>query len=338
MKKVFQLVILWTVLFFIACSGSKKDNGVDEKDDTPKVKLAKVQTQPVEQIQEYTATVEPEVRNAITPSSPVRIDHILVEVGDYVAKGQALVQMDAASLKQAKLQLQNQEIEFKRLDELYKIGGVSKSEWDASKMTLDVKRTGYNNLLENTTLLSPVSGVVTERNYDNGDMYSNSTPILVVEQITPVKLLINVSEMYFTKIQKGIPVSLKLDAFGDEVFEGKVSLIYPTINSKTRTFPVEIKLANRNRKVRPGMFARVTVNFGAQNHVVVPDLAVIKQIGSGDRYVYVYKDGKVYYQKVLLGRRMNAEYELISGVENNSQVVVAGFTHLTDGMEVDVQK
>lgn len=89
------------------------------------------------------------------------------------------------------------------MDELYKVGGASKSEWDAAKTTLDVRRTSYNNLLENTQLLSPLNGVVTARNFDNGDLYSSvATPVLVVEQITPVKLLINVSEPYFPKVKR----------------------------------------------------------------------------------------------------------------------------------------
>lgn len=307
-------------------------------EEKTKVKLADVTARPVEQIQEYTATVEAEVKNNIAPSSPVRIDKIFVEVGDHVSKGQKLVQMDAANLKQTKLQLDNQEVEFNRIDELYKVGGASKSEWDAAKMAYDVKKTAYQNLLENTSLLSPISGVVTARNYDSGDMYSGGNPVLTVEKITPVKLLINVSEVYFTKVKKGAPVNVKLDVYGDEAFEGKISLIYPTIDPSTRTFQVEIQLPNQNQKVRPGMFARASLNFGTEENVVVPDLAIVKQAGAGDRYVYVYKDGKVTYNKVELGRRMGTEYELKSGVPNNSQVVIAGQTRLINGTEVEVEK
>lgn len=326
------------ILLMSACTESKDKKGVDVISEKPRVKLATVTARQVDQILEYTATVEAEVKNNIAPASPVRIDHIYVEVGDKVSKGQKLVQMDAASLKQLKLQLDNQEIEFRRLDELYKVGGVSKSEWDASKMSLDVKKTSYRNLLENTSLLSPISGIITARNYDNGDMYNGNTPVLVVEQIVPVKLLINISENYFSKIKKGSPVKVKFDVFEGEVFNGKISLIYPTINAATRTFPVELVLDNEEMKVRPGMFARVEVNFGSENHVVVPDLAVVKQAGSGDRYVFVYEKGKVRYQKVELGSRMGSEYELISGVDNNSQVVVAGHARLVNGTEVIIEK
>lgn len=340
MKKSFQLMALLALAVLGSCSGGEKDNATTGKveEEKPRVKLASVTARPVDQIQEYTATVQPEAKNDIAPSSAVRIDKILVEVGDRVSKGQKLVAMDAANLQQTKFQLDNQQIEFERIDELYKVGGASKSEWDAAKMTLDVRRTAYDNLLENTSLLSPINGVVTARNYDNGDMYSSGTPVLTVEQITPVKLMINVSEGYFTKVKKGSTVAVKVDVYGDEEFEGKISLIYPTIDAATRTFPIEVQLPNRDQRVRPGMFARVILNFGTQEHVVVPDMAIVKRAGSGDRYVYVYKDGKVSYNKVELGRRMATEYELVSGVDNNSQVVIAGQSRLADGVEVEVEK
>ena len=338
MKKSFQIAAVLVAAMLGACSGGEKKEAenaaVSEK---PTVKLATVNSRDVEQIGEYTATVEAEAKNNIAPTTPGRISKIFVEVGDYVRKGQKLVQMDAANLTQLKLQLDNQEKEFNRVDELYKVGGASKSEWDAAKTNLDVRRSSYENLLENTQLVSPLNGVVTARNFDNGDLYSSTAmPVLVVEQITPVKLMVNVSEPNFPKVTKGMPVTVKLDVYEGEEFEGKVSLVYPTIDAATHTFPVEVTLANGNQRVRPGMFARVIMNFGTKNHVVVPDQAIVKRAGSGDRFVYVFNNGKVSYNKVELGRRLGTEYELISGVENNAQVVIAGQTRLTDGVEVEV--
>ena len=340
MKKSFQLAAVLVAAMLGACSGGeekKAETAVETVIEKPTVKLATVTSRDVEQIGEFTATVEAEAKNNIAPTSPGRISKIFVEVGDHVRKGQKLVQMDAANLTQLKLQLDNQETEFKRVDELYKVGGASKAEWDAAKTNLDVRRSSYENLLENTQLVSPLTGVVTARNFDNGDLYtSTQMPVLVVEQIAPVKLMVNVSEPNFPKVSKGMPVKVKLDVYEGEEFEGKVSLVYPTIDAATHTFPVEITLANANQRVRPGMFARVTMNFGSKNHVVVPDMAVVKRAGSGDRYVYVYNNGKVSYNKVELGRRMGTEYELISGVDNNSQVVIAGQNRLADDVEVEV--
>lgn len=311
----------------------KQEVKVDEK---PLVRLETVKTQEVEQIQEFTATVEANVVNNIVPSMSLRINDILVEVGDHVRKGQVLAQMDKTNLLQSQTQLENIQLEYDRAFELYKVGGASKQSLDAQKTQLDVAKTAYENLKENTILVSPTNGIVTARNYDSGDMIGGE-PVVTIEQMSPVKLLVNVSESFYTRVRKGMDVNVKVEVYGDEIFHGKVSLIYPTVDPQTRTFPVEIKLPNKDLKVRPGMFARVTMNFGTQNHVVAPDLSIIKQAGSGDRYIYVYKDGKVSYNKVLLGRRMDDKYEIISGVSDGDQVVVAGQSRLTNGAEVSVE-
>ena len=339
MKKSFQLAAVLVAAMLGACSGGeeKKAETAEVVVEKPTVKIATVTSRDVEQIGEYTAVVEAEAKNNIAPTSAGRISTIYVEVGDRVRKGQKLVQMNTDALEQLKLQLDNEEKDFSRVEELYKIGGASRAEFDAAHTSLKVRRTLYKNLLENTQLVSPLNGIVTARNFDNGDLYtSTQTPVLVVEQIAPVKLMVNVSEPNFPKVTKGMAVKVKLDVYEGEEFEGKVSLVYPTIDAATHTFPVEITLANANQRVRPGMFARVTMNFGSKDHVVVPDMAIVKRAGSGDRYVYVYNNGKVSYNKVELGRRMGTEYELISGVDNNSQVVIAGQNRLADGVEVEV--
>lgn len=322
-----------SVVMFSCTSEKKQEVKVDEK---PLVRLETVKTQEVEQIQEFTATVEANVVNNIVPSMSLRINDILVEVGDHVRKGQVLAQMDKTNLLQSQTQLENIQLEYDRAFELYKVGGASKQSLDAQKTQLDVAKTAYENLKENTILVSSINGIVTARNYDSGDMIGGE-PVVTIEQMSPVKLLVNVSESFYTRVRKGMDVNVKVEVYGDEIFHGKVSLIYPTVDPQTRTFPVEIKLPNKDLKVRPGMFARVTMNFGTQNHVVAPDLSIIKQAGSGDRYIYVYKDGKVSYNKVLLGRRMDDKYEIISGVSDGDQVVVAGQSRLTNGAEVSVE-
>lgn len=336
-SQMLKVIPIATLALLMSCSGNKSEEATETQNEKVKVKVETVSVQDVEQLSEFTATVEANIKNNIAPQTPFRIEKIFAEVGDHVKAGQLLAKMDATSLKQAKIQLDNQEIEFKRIDELYKVGGASKSAWDAQKTSLEVARETYKNLVENTQLLSPISGIVTARNYDSGDMYSGGNPIYTVEEIRPVKLMVNVSESLFTKVKKGHEVDIRLDVYGDEVFKGKVNLVYPTIDPATRTFPVEIKIANSDERVRPGMFARVTMSFGHMDHVVAPDRSIVKQSGAGDRYIYVCKDGKVSNQKVELGRRMGDKYEIISGVEDGDQVVITGQSRLTNGMEVEIE-
>lgn len=338
MKKIFSsMMLVATLLLAVSCSQKKSE--VDPlTTQKMQIKVAQITKQDVEQLYEYTAIVEAEAVNNIAPLTGGRIDKIYVEIGDYVKKGQLLVQMNEASLKQAKAQLDNLELNFKRIDELYKVGGVTKSDWDATKTQLDVSRTSYENLLENTQLLSPLNGVITARNYDSGDLYGGM-PVVQVQQINPVKMKINVSEALFTKVKVGQPVKISIDTYEGEEFYGKVSLIYPTIDGVTHTFPVEIQLPNANNKVRPGMYARVTINFGTYNHIVVPDEAIFRQQGSGNRYIYLYEDGKVTFKEVFLGRHIGTTYELLNtDIKDSSMVAITGLTRLKDGLEVDIEK
>ena len=364
MKKNLKFIALAAVSLLCACG--KKESATETITETPKVKIAAVVTESVSQTQEYTTTVEAMNKNSIIPNSPLRIEKILVEVGDSVKKDQELVRLDASTLEQLNLQIgqlalqieqqemqaEQLEIDFKRVEELYKIGGTSKAEYDNMKTQLEVSKKGLEvsrknvevskknieNRKENTVLLSPIDGIVTARNYDDGDMCGGQLPILVVEQISPVKMKVNISELDYAKINKNLDITLKFDAFGNEEFKGNINIVYPTINNATHTFPVEIIIPNEDLKVRPGMYGKAIVDFGAIDHVVVPDAAVIEQAGSGNYFVFTYENGKVYNNKVELGRRMGDRYELISGVAPGSSVVIAGKENLRDGIEVEVIK
>lgn len=336
MKKInlFSVAAL-SVALLTACSGEKKAEQGNSGNVVETVKIESTSLQHVPQETTYTATVQPDKRNSISSSMPNRIKNIYVEVGDYVKKGQLLVDLDASNITQQKVQLDNLELEYNRAKELVAVGGASQQQLDQITAQFEAAKTAYDNLMENTKLLSPVNGVVTARNFDNGDMAQG--PILTVMQINPVKIIINVSEVEFTKVKVGMPVDITFDVYGDESFNGKVSLIYPTIDAMTRTFGVEVEIPNANNRIRPGMFARATIDFGAAERVVVSDRAVIKRAGSGDRFVYVYNnDGTVSYTKVELGRHVDDYYEILSGLESDMQVVVAGQSRLTDGAQVNV--
>ncbi len=316
----------------------KKEKKVETVAEKPNVKIAQVFERSVPQNQSFTATIEPEVKNSIAPVQPGRIRRIMAEVGSYVGKGQKIVQMDAVNLSNSQTQIENLKRNYNRLKELQAVGGVSQMEVDNVKVQLDQLESTQKTLNENTYLTSPISGIVTARNYDNGDLYTAQMPILTIMQINPVKVKINVSESLYSQVKVGMPAEVSVDVFPNERFNGRVSLIYPTIDERSRTFQVEVKLQNNNSKIRPGMFARVSMNFGSVSRVVVPDLAVVKQIGSGAKFVYIYKDGKVIYNKVELGQRLDTEYEVISGVSSGSQVVVAGQSKLIDGTAVNIVK
>ena len=338
MKTLNTLLFAATAIVMMSC-GEQSQNNQPVIEEHPKVTVATVNAEYVSQLQVYPTTIEADIVNNIAPQSAARISKIYVEVGDKVNAGQTLAKMDEVNLEKARLQLINDSIEFGRIEQLHEIGATSQSDYEAMTLKYDVSKKTYKNLLENTVLKSPISGVVTARNYDEGDMYAMAQPLFVIQKIDPVKMLINISESKYSQIKKGMEVDITTDAYGDQVFKGVVDLIYPTINSMTHTFPVEVKFANKDLTLRPGMFARVTVNYGDNFRVVVPDRAVLKQVGSGEQYVYILNaDGTVTYSVVELGRRMGNKYEVLSGIDDNATVVLTGQTKLKNGIAVDVVK
>lgn len=328
-------------MFAVGCGSDgapeKKANAM--QDVTPTVSVEQVFVREVPQEKTYTSTVQPFAKNNISPQSVNRISKIHVEIGDNVKKGQVLAEMDHLSLQQIEMQMKNNEIEFGRLKGLYEVGGIAKSDLDAIELAYNVSKTQYENLLENSVLCSPIDGVITARNYDIGDMFSMGAPIFTVEQIVPVKLLMGISESDYSNIKKGDKVFLTADALPGKQFEGQINRIYPTVDPATRTFTVEVIVDNKNKELRPGMFVRAQVRFGVNNSVVVPDVAVVKQTGSGERFVYVLNDdGTVTYKKVTLGRRMGSEYEIIEGLNDGEKIVTGGQIRLKDGIKVIVNE
>ena len=282
-----------------------------------------------------------------------------------VANQDAALASQEASLKSEEINLARQKKDLDRAKELVRRGGGTQQTVDqlqaaydaaqealkARKRALEASRTSLNasrtslgasqrsmqTVQENTILRSPISGVVTARNYDAGDLPGG--PILTIQQMNPLKVVVNVNEEEFPKVRIGMPVSITFDAVPGETFNGSVYTINPEIDQATRTFKVEVTISNGAGKVSAGMFARVKFNYGTVNHIVVPDRAVVKMQGAGTRYVFVYNpNGTVRYVEVKLGQRLGDRYEILSGLSSGDRVVIAGQSRLTDGTKVQLQE
>jgi RND family efflux transporter MFP subunit len=332
MKK--HLTILAVITLLASCGGKKQEEITT--DELPQVRVHTLTSEMVEQSRDFMGTVQSFKQNDITPSMPVRIDNILVDVGDNVKQGEILVEMDMVNRRQLELQLANLERELERVTELHKSGGISQQQVDQLAVQVNVQRTAMKNMIDNTTLRAPFDGVVTARNFHAGEMYMPGRPILTVMTLAPLKVTIFVNEEYFSRVRRGMPVTVTTDIYPDENFRGTVHLVHPTIDPTTRTFGVEVTIPNSNLRLRPGMFARVNMGFGAMKRVIVPDIAVVRQTGTNDRYVFVYENGTVNKVKVQLGHQVGKNIEVLSGLNEGEQVVVAGMSRLLDQSRVRI--
>ena len=336
MKKAIYFLSLLS-LIAVGCSKKEVKEEAKKTTDVFKVKIEQAQSKEIDRIYEFSTTVDAAVKNYIASAGGTRIEKIFVEVGDVVKKGQQLVKMESTQLATSLAQLDNLKIELERVKALYQSGGVSKQQLDQLQTQYDVAKKSADNLKDNIYLTSPINGIVTSRNFDNGDVAAGQ-PILQVMQINPVKLKINIPESFYNNVKKGMQVTAKTEIFGEEEFVGTVSLIYPTIDPLTRTFTCEVKVNNANSKLKPGMFGRVELNLGKAATIMVSDKAVVKQSGSNDKYIFVENNGVVEYRKVQLGRRIEDKIEVISGIADGENVVITGQSKLMDGTKVEVIK
>ena len=323
-----------------SCSSSSSSKATEEQsaDTIRLVEVAPAEMRALSLSEEFTAQLEAKVVNNITAQAGGRLKQLLVKVGDRVGAGQAVARMEATQAAQAQIQLADAKTNFARMDELYKVGGVSKAQWEQAKSAVDQAKLAYGNAAENTVLRSPISGFVTAKNYDNGDMTSPQLPVVVIQQIAPVKAVIGVSEQYYSYLKKGAAATLSVDALGEETFSGIVTNIFPTLDPVTHTVSTEIEIANKDLKLRPGMYARVHLDFGTKEALTVPDKAIVRQAGSGARYVYVFSGGKAVYRAVELGQQQGDLYEVVSGLNAGDQVITSAPSNLKNGLSVKLRK
>lgn len=323
-----------------SCSSSSSSEATEEQsaDTVRLVEVAPAEMRALSLSEEFTAQLEAKVVNNITAQAGGRLKQLLVKVGDRVGAGQAVARMEATQAAQAQIQLADAKTNFARMDELYKVGGVSKAQWEQAKSAVDQAKLAYGNAAENTVLRSPISGFVTAKNYDNGDMTSPQLPVVVIQQIAPVKAVIGVSEQYYSYLKKGAAATLSVDALGEETFSGIVTNIFPTLDPVTHTVSTEIEVANKDLKLRPGMYARVHLDFGTKEALTVPDKAIVRQAGSGARYVYVFSGGKAVYRAVELGQQQGDLYEVVSGLNAGDQVIISAPSNLKNGLSVKLRK
>lgn len=288
--------------------------------------------------EDFTAQLEAKTINNISAQSGGRLKQLLVKVGDRVAAGQVVARLEATQSSQLQIQLKDAQTNFTRMDELYKVGAVSKAQWDQAKSAVDQAKLAYANAAENTTLRSPISGFVTAKNYDNGDMTSPTLPVVVIQQIAPVKAVIGVSEQYYALLKKGMQASLQVDALGTETFAGTITNIFPTLDPVTHTVSTEVEVKNADLKLRPGMYARVHIDLGSKEALTIPDKAVVRQVGSGVRYVFLLQGGKAVYRAVELGELYGDRYEVLGGLEEGDQVITSAPSSLKAGTPVKLRK
>lgn len=269
-----------------------------------------------------------------------RVAEIFFKEGKPVAKGDQLVTLDDAL---AKAEVADAEARFElaksnlgRARALSKTGNVTEKAQDEAASNFGTASAAVElakTRLSKHIISAPFSGMIGSRLVSAGAYLTAGAAIVNLEKIDTLKVTFKLPEIHLAEIKTSQKIELTVDALPGEVFHGEIYAIDPQVDVNGRALQIRAFLPNRDMKLRPGLFARITVKgMKEQKVVIVPESAIVPK--GGQSFVYRVNNGKVSETKVKLGSRSNAEVEIVAGLDPGAQVVTAGQQNLRDGQDV----
>jgi len=330
-------LIAASALLLASCS-SKDDKAADtEKEKVETVSVMKLQKHDIMRILTFSGVLQPYQKVAVAPALQGRITNLYVEVGDRVSQGQMLAKMDETQYLSTKLNYENTKTDFNRIKILNDSNNIAKQTFDQAKSGLEVLETSLKNLEQNTYLRAPFAGVVSARNYEPGELFSGQA-IYEIVQINTLKALVEVPETYFPQVKQGMKLNIATDTYKGETFPATIEVVYPTIDEKSHTFSIKLKIPNAAQKLRPGMYVSTTLEMGQEKTIVVPYNSVQKVQGSDERYVFLAEDGRAHRVVVKFGQRFDDNIEIIADeITEGKTMIIQGVEKLHDKTPITIK-
>lgn len=348
-------VIISSLVGAVACQ--KKDTKTLEE------KVFNVQThdvvqKPLKPFIESIGTLNPFEEVTVSAEIEGVIRSVRVEEGSQVSKGMLLAAIDdsdyslevkraEAVFRQAEATLENTKLEFKRKDALYKEELVTKQQYDDVTTRLSLAEAEVERAkaslslarlkLSKTKITSPLACVIKEKRVSAGDFVRNGTPLFIIIQPNPLKLRFTVPEKDVGRLKINQEVVLRVDGFAGAEFKGRVNIVFPNVEEKTRTLQVEALVPNNNGLLKPGLFAKVILyTAGARDTIVVPVTALLYE--AEKVRVFVTEGDRAKERVVKLGSKYGEFMEIIEGVKTGEKVVFMGQQNLSEGAKVSIQQ
>ncbi|MBR0295892.1 MAG: efflux RND transporter periplasmic adaptor subunit [Paludibacteraceae bacterium] len=333
MKRVF--IYSLAALMLIGC-GKKTTTTKVEEERVEQVRTTVLHYQEIQREISLSTNLQGYLTLNVAPSVTGKIEHIYCEVGDRKTKGQDLVRMDQTQYKTTKITLGNLEVEKNRIENLLRSGSATQQQYDQILTQYNSTKEQLEFLQANTYVKAPFSGVISAKNYEDGELYSGQ-PILVLTQLDKLKALVAVPETYFPRFKEGMKLQLTSEIYPEKVFTATVEVVYPTIDATTHTFQVKIVVPNGQHLLRPGMYVTTTIGLGKAKVLVAPYQAVEKLVGANDRYVFINDNGRAKRVAVELGQRFDQNIEIIAPeIVEGVELVTVGQHKLVDGVKINV--
>ncbi|MCQ2375915.1 MAG: efflux RND transporter periplasmic adaptor subunit [Salinivirgaceae bacterium] len=339
MKYLNGLIACSLVMALASCDSKKKATTDTTENRAERVQTETMTKSPIERSIEISSTLQGYETMNIAPSLTGIIQDITVEVGTKVHKGQLLVRMDENQYNNTKLTMANLETEMSRMEALRESGNVSQQTYDQTKLGYDQTKQSLAFLEKNTYVKAQFDGVISAKNFEDGELYGGNPAILVLTKINVLKAYINIPESYFPRVKEGMKLNIASDIYPGKQFPATIEIVHPTIDASTHTFQVKVKINNSTNELRPGMYVHATLPLADDKAIMVPYQAVLKLIGSNERYIFVNKDGVAKRVTVKTGTRNEDKVEIISDeIAEGDEIVVVGQGRLVEGSKLEIVK
>jgi membrane fusion protein, multidrug efflux system len=338
--------------------GCVREESADVEAKASSVKIVLVGKKVIRPYIEAIGTLNPNDEVTISSEADGILREITVDEGSHVSRGMVLARINdtsyklnvanaAASVKQAEASLYNMGIELKRKEALFKEKLVTIQQLDdittrvaVAEQDLDrakVAQSLAEEMLSKATVASPKEGIVKAKLVTAGDFIRASMPLLSIVQINPLKLSFTITEKDVGALKRGQEILFAVDSFPGRQFKGRISILYPSLDERTRTLKVEALVSNNRLELKPGFFARLKIyTGGARSAVVVPATSILYE---GARFRVFLKEGCRAREKLIRpGGKYDDMVEVLEGLKGGEKLIVAGQNGLSDGDAVVVEK
>ena len=354
----FAAAVFLLCIVGVTLSGCKKQEQKVEPERAVNVRVWTAESRSLRPFVESIGTLNPYETVNISSELDGILQAIRVDEGSIVTSGQLIAEIKetdyrlaleqaAAVLKQAEAALANAKLEHQRKEALYREELVTKQQYDdvVARLALtqgDVERAKAGvdlakERLTKTKIFAPMAGSVKEKKVTAGDYVRNGTFMVSLIRTDQLKLVFAVPEKDVGKLQAGQDVVFTVDAFPGREFHGQVKTIHPGLEERTRSLQVEAEVKNVDQRLKPGLFARVTLYTGpARDTVVVPINAI--QYDNSTTKLFVVAGNRAKERKVKIGRKYGELTEITEGLRAKEVVVTVGQNNLMEGVLVNVAR
>lgn len=272
------------------------------------------------------------------------LESIKADMGDHVRENQLLAVVDTTELaqqfRQTAATYANDSAVYERSKMLLDRNLISKQEFDDAETAMKVAGANFDaarTKLDYAKITAPFSGIITRRFLDPGALLSSTNATLfTLMDVDIMKIIVNVLEKDIPAIAIGTKAVVSVDAYPGEIFDGAIARMSDAVDLSTRTMPVEIDIPNRDHLLKSGMFASVSLIIGRQsNALTVPTTALLKD--PNGYYVYVVDKGVARRKSITIGAEQNSRTEILSGLDDNDNIITTGQQFARDNGPVTVQ-